>query len=53
MLPAGVATERKKKKRKRRGRGRGRGRGKKKEKKETNAGKEGGWDGRKIRHEKN
>lgn len=49
MLPAGVATERKKKKRKRRGRGRG----KKKEKKETNAGKEGGWDGRKIRHEKN
>lgn len=51
MLPAGVATERKKKKRKRRRRRRGRG--KKKEKKETNAGKEGGWDGRKIRHEKN
>lgn len=49
MLPAGVATERKKKKRKRRGRGRG----KKKEKKETNGGKEGRWDGRKIRHEKN
>ena len=49
MRPAGVAKKRKKKKRKRRGRGRG----KKKEKKETNAGKEGGWDGRKIRHEKN